>query len=328
MESVWTGREARFYRLGRHALLFGLRLLQISPGDAVLLPAFICRDLLAPINSVGAIPKFYDVDQRLQPVVLPQVPNVRAVVAVNYFGFPQDLDPFREYCLLHNAALIEDNAHGFLSRDSFGANLGERGDLGILSMRKTFPLPDGAALLVNNPDWRSRVAEPLPCRGGYLPLDYRTRAALLNLQRRTGFPSFVTAQTLIRFIRRLCTGQEVPLSDPASEYDMPANPAPHCRSLAMLATMGMADEVARRRALYEKTHDLLAKENIEPVFGSLPTGVAPYGYPFRADRERVDRVKEILRSVGMDCSHWPDLPTALEPIAPEHYRSVWLVSFV
>jgi len=321
-------KNIRYYRLGRHALLFGLRLLQIRPGDVVLIPAFICRDLLAPINAVGAIPKFYEVDRHLRPAGLPHAQNVRAVLAVNYFGFPQELEPFRKYCLQHDAALIEDNAHGFLSQDSSDAILGERGDMGIFSLRKTFLLPDGAALSVNKPEWQSRLAEQLPCCDGFLPLDYWASNTLSKLQRRTGFPAMSFTQKMIRSIRRLRTGQEVPLSDPASECKMPTNPAPHCRTLSMLLSLDMAAEIARRRTLYLKMHELLAKEGIEPIFSDLPKGVAPYGYPFHADRESADRIKAISRGLGMDCSHWPDLPAAIEPVAPVHYRSVWLVNFL
>ena len=318
----------RYYRLGRHALLFGLRLLRIQPGDVVLLPAFICRDLLAPIHAVGAIPIFYAVDRQLRPVDFPIAKNVRAVLAVNYFGFPQNLEPFRSYCLHHDAALIEDNAHGFLSQDSTGTSLGERGDLGIFSLRKTFLLPDGAALSVNKPDWQSRLETQLPCREEFLPLGYWARHELSKLQRRTGLPAMAMAQKTIRKIRRFRTGQEIPIPDPDSEHEMPANPAPHCRSLSMLSRLDLATEGARRRALYEKMHELLAEVGIEPIFGNLPEGVVPYGYPFYADRTGVDSVNVMSRTLGMDCINWPDLPGAVEPVASAHYHSVWLVNFI
>jgi hypothetical protein len=328
MELMWARREVRYYRLGRHALLFGLRLLQIRLGDVVLMPEYICRDLLAPIHAVGAKPIFYAVDRQLRPIDLPLAQNVRAVLAVNYFGFPQDLELFHDYCLQNGAALIEDNAHGFLSHDATGVPLGERGDLGIFSLRKTFQLPDGAALSVNNPEWQSRIEAQLPCREESMPLGYCARHTLSKLQRRTGVPVMAMAQKTIRCIRRFRTGYEIPRPDPDSEHDMPASPAPHCRTLSMLSTMDLVAEVARRRALYEKMHDLLAEVGIEPIFGDLPKGVVPYGYPFYADRKEADSVNVISRGLGMDCIHWPDLPAAVEPVALAHYHSVWLVNFI
>ncbi|MCU0641462.1 MAG: DegT/DnrJ/EryC1/StrS family aminotransferase [Candidatus Margulisbacteria bacterium] len=325
MELKWTTGEVRYFRLGRHALLAALKLLETKQGDAVLVPAFICRDLLAPIYAAGAIPVFYDVDRRLRPVALPEAQNVRAVLAVNYFGFPQELAPFRAYCARHNAALIEDNAHGFLSRDAAGALLGERGDLSIFSLRKTLVIPDGGALAVNKPEWRSRLEVQLPCSSRALPLGYRARYALSQIQRRTGINILLLSQKMVRLVRRFRTGEALPVSAPESESQLPANPEPHCRSLELIAKFEAAAEVTRRRTLYKRLHHLLAKEGVEPIFGDLSDGVAPYGYPFYADRNKADKVKNIAAGLGLDCVKWPDLPAAVEPLAPEHYQSARVV---
>ena len=85
--------------------------------------------------------------------------HCKALLAVNYFGFAQDLAPFREYCLRTGATLIEDNAHGFLSKDTSGVLLGTRADLGITSIRKTFRLVNGAALYFSGVEYSSLVAE-------------------------------------------------------------------------------------------------------------------------------------------------------------------------
>src|SRR3569623_1184814 len=139
----------RFYSLARHALVAGLRLYGIGQGDKVLLPEFICRDVLGALAAVGAQPVWYPVGPDLQPSRAPsEWPDARAVLAVNYFGFPQPLDPFRDYAAKQGAVLIEDNAHGFLSRDESGHWLGTRGDLGISSLRKTLLMSDGAMLMV------------------------------------------------------------------------------------------------------------------------------------------------------------------------------------
>ena len=46
--------------------------------------------------------------------------------------------------------IIEDNAHGFLSNDEKGVCLGSRTDIGLLSIRKSAFLPNGAAMIINN----------------------------------------------------------------------------------------------------------------------------------------------------------------------------------
>lgn len=293
----------------------------------MLVPEFICRDLLAPIHAVGAEPVFYAVDRQLQPIALPEAESVRAVLAVNYFGFAQDLKPFRLYCEQHGAALIEDNAHGFLSQDETGAVLGARGDLGLFSMRKTFSLPDGAALWVSKPEWQGRLEQALPGRNEPLPLVYRVKHSLARVQRQTGVPILALGQDLARGIRRWRTGHDVAPPSAESEYEMPPISAPHCRSLAALS-LDTAGEIVRRRELYREFHAALATMGIHPVFADLPVGTAPYGYPFYADSLAAQAVTKIARKHGLDCIHWPDLPAAVEPNAPQHYRSLWLVNFL
>jgi hypothetical protein len=318
----------RYFRLGRHALRAGLELLSMRTGDQILIPAFICRDLLAPIRAIGAEPIFYHVDEKLRPQALPRAPRVRAVLAVNYFGFAQDLAPFQEYCTRNEAVLIEDNAHGFLSHDESGNVLGARGDLGILSMRKTFTLPDGGALMANRPDLQSRLPAPLACRDEPLSVEFRIKRQLACLQRDTGLRVKSIGQDLARAIRWLRTGWAIAPSEPESEYDMPSVPAPHCNTLASLRGIDVAAESLRRRRLYGAVRDRLAGTGAQPIFSELVPGTVPYGYPFHANHEISMRAGRIARRLGLDCINWPDLPAAVTSNALPHYRSVWLVNFL
>jgi dTDP-4-amino-4,6-dideoxygalactose transaminase len=129
----------RFFSLGRFALVDGLRALDFAPGAFVLVPAFICRDLLAAIHAVAAVPIFYSVNQRLEPNDPSEAwPSGAEVLAVNYFGFAQDLSPFLGYCKRTGAILIEDNANGFLSAETSGTLLGARGDFDLIRMQYLF----------------------------------------------------------------------------------------------------------------------------------------------------------------------------------------------
>ena len=69
---------------------------------------------------------------------------------VNFFGFPQDIDVYRKFAKKSNSILIEDNAHGLFSKDKKYELLGTRGDVGILSVRKSVTLPNTGMLLINN----------------------------------------------------------------------------------------------------------------------------------------------------------------------------------
>ena len=60
----------RYFSLGRFAMRDALRYAEVKPGDIVLLPSFICRDLLSAVAELGAKTHFYNVDQALRPIHL------------------------------------------------------------------------------------------------------------------------------------------------------------------------------------------------------------------------------------------------------------------
>jgi hypothetical protein len=320
--------KIRYYRLGRHALFVAFSVIGLRPGDKVLLPAYICRDLLAPINAVGAIPVFYEVGIDMKPVMLPEIEGVRAVLAVNYFGFPQDLMPFRTYCDQHGIALIEDNAHGFLSCDETGMLLGERGDLGVYSIRKTFALPDGAMLMVNKPEWQSRLEQQLPFCSDRLPLGFWIKRGLSWLQRTTGITVLAKGQDLARLIRYLRTGHAIAPLLPENEFEMPGHPEPHRYTMSLLPKLDLIAEASRRCRLYKEFHERFLGLKIKSVFEYLPVGAVPYGYPFYADEQSAQEAIKLARKQGFDCVRWPDLPTEVVSKAPLHYRSLWMVNFI
>ena len=88
--------SVRYYSLARYAPLDALRLLSVGHGRRVLLPSFLCRDLLVPITLLGAAPCWYEVEPGLTPAGSPDTwPEADAVLAINYFGFRQDMIPSR-----------------------------------------------------------------------------------------------------------------------------------------------------------------------------------------------------------------------------------------
>ena len=322
-----AGGNVRLFSLARHALREVFSIIGVEAGDKVLIPGFVCRDILPAVHAVRAEAAYFPVARSLAPSALPVLHGVKAVLAVNYFGFPQELAVFREYCVDHGAVLIEDNAHGFLSCDAQGNALGSRGDFGIVSMRKTFALPDGGALLVNAKGWTERLAAPLACRNDRLPASFVAKRALARIQNATGIRVRTLGEQIARGCRWIVTGHALPVSLPESETEDLGDPAIHCESINILSKIQPAQEVHRRRRLYREFDRLLRGLDIEPVFGGLPAGVAPFGYPFRASRPEAAAVSRIASKKGVNCSYWPDLPSEVVPDAPDYYRNVWWVNF-
>ena len=258
-----SAHESRrlYYAYARHALVTALRLVRVESDSRVLLPEFICRDVLASLRAIGAEAVFYEVDDELQPRssislmhaldAVAQPPA--AIIAVNFFGFPADLARVRQLVPSRQVPVIEDNAHGWLSADQSGTPLGSRTEAGITSVRKTIRVPDGAYV-----EWRNDVTlntralhEPLTPRAEALPVSFRVRRAMSQIDARAPMAVMPLARDAVRLLRRL--GGKPSVSDNAAEeWNLPANRSPHRESLKFMSQLDNAREIARRRTLFER----------------------------------------------------------------------------
>ncbi|HVE12812.1 MAG TPA: DegT/DnrJ/EryC1/StrS family aminotransferase [Elusimicrobiota bacterium] len=323
LEDELPGRTVRYYSYGRRALAAALSALKLGPGKSVLFPEFVCRDLLSAAAAAGASCVFYPVGADLAPSEPPaRWPRAAAALAVNYFGFPQDLAPFEEYRRLTGAAIVEDNAHGLFSRDGAGRPLGTRGDWGIFSLRKSLPLPNGAALV--------GPAE-LPAQEPFAPAaDARAAARALvgSAARALGPRAALALLRSARALRAFKNGSRLPGPDPDSETRLPEPSRPCAELERPLEIAGPATELARRRRLFGEVAAILEGTGARALFSSLPEGVCPYAFPFRAAKDALAAAQRALGRAGLEPLPWPDLPSAVSGHAPEHYRDLWLAHFL
>ncbi len=318
----------RYLGYARDALHLALAGMGLGSGDSILLPAFICRDVLPSLSAVGVVPVYYTVDRSLQPAIdFDSLPPFKAVLVVNYFGFAQDLEPFRTYCKKSGAVLIEDNAHGLLSCDAGAHPLGTRGDVGLFSLRKTLPLQDGAALVVNDAALAARLN--LPEISGSTATSWRWRLkrlarALVPIVGVRGLRVIIAAgrvlrDSLSRRNARCLQMQTETERRPTSPY------ADFQRDLARTDPVA---EVSRRRELYQWLHEYLHEAPCTPIFGALDAHTVPYGYPFHAEPKNIPQIRRRLVRVGLDCFLWPDLPDEVRATMPDWYKNIWCVQFL
>ena len=320
--------DIRYFSLARHALIEALKVAGVGHGDKVLLPEFVCRDLLASISALGASACWYPIGRDLSPSTPPATwPNAKVVLAVNYFGFPQKLDVFHQYAANCGAVIIEDNAHGFLSRDENGRWLGARTRLGIFSLRKTFRMPDGAALIVNERRFQEKLAPQSSFSGkGY----NRSETIRLMLRRIPIIGRLLDkiATNVVRLIRIVRYGAAVEPIGVISESQLPISSPPWIGLSGALDAIDVVAETERRRSAYMKMALMAAKLNIQPIFTDLPANCVPYGFPFRANNGSFDSMRKFAAKDGYGIMSWPDLPSAIQTYAPAHYLDVRLVNFL
>jgi hypothetical protein len=265
------------------------------------------------------------VAENLGPATNPDVwPAADVVLAVNYFGFPQDMKPFRRYAERTGACVIEDNAHGFLSRDETGAWLGLRGDMGIFSLRKTFLLGTGAALTVQNMSRAVCLADQLPADGPEASSGVCWRR-LLRRVTRSRMPERLLAE-VARMGRRVATGYDIPPAAADAERTIPAPPSPARDLVDRLQVCDGTAETRRRRELYAAAAGDLSSVDCAPLFPCLLEGTVPYGMPVYCDDAKV--LVAVARRYACDVFPWPDLPAAVASDAPPHYRRLHVVNFL
>ncbi len=321
--SFFGGRQMYYYSYGRYALIEGLRASGIKPGDPVLMPAYICFEVEEELKRHGFNPIYYHVKPDLTLSSTPEeLPTAKAILFVNYFGFATQPAPFFAYAAQHKALVIEDNSHGLLSRDGAGQLLGTRGDIGVFSIRKTFPLQNGAALVFNNSKARvdsiATLDEAKPTLGG------RLRQVLKSIVR------FITPwlggdDALVRIYLKLKSklGGEIPVQV-SEAYHFSFAPNPAFKLGAKLASYDLAHETARRRAVYFKLDSLLREFGAVPVFPVCDRMTVPYAYAFRIKPGCEAKLHRFLSSYGLKASLWPVLPKSLTEV-PDHYRNIWFV---
>lgn len=314
LEDLLAPAQVRYYGLGRAAMTAAFRSAGLGLGDAVLFPALICGEAVEAATVLGCEPRYYPVAPGLEAgSAESEWPQAKAVVAVDYFGFPQDLAPFHRYASRTRALVIEDNAHGLFSRAPDGALLGLRADAGIFSLRKTIALANGAALAVPP---GGRV--PLPAQGSFQagePARFRVKRALRRAGRAIG-------SVPLRALHRLARGGAGGGGGPEGPPDPP---------VALAGELRVADpelEVERRRALYLWCDERARPLGAQPVFPALPTGVSPFAYAYRASAGTAEALEALFDEAGLDVFSWPELPRGLEDSAPEHYRDIRCVRFL
>lgn len=146
-----------------HALEMSALLLDIQPGDEVIVPSFTFVSTVNAFLLRGAKPVFVDVrpdtlcldERRLEAAV---TRATKAIVPVHYAGVACDMDPILALAKRGGITVVEDNAHGLFAKYK-GRLLGTLGALATQSFHETKNLTcgEGGALLINDPRFRDRA---------------------------------------------------------------------------------------------------------------------------------------------------------------------------
>jgi dTDP-4-amino-4,6-dideoxygalactose transaminase len=146
-----------------HALELAALLLDIQPGDEVIVPSFTFVSTVNAFVLRGATPVFADIRPDTLNLNERQLPDLissrtRAIVPVHYAGVGCEMDVIGRVAAQHSIPVVEDNAHGLFGRYR-GRCLGTFGTFAAQSFHETknFTCGEGGALLINEPAFVERA---------------------------------------------------------------------------------------------------------------------------------------------------------------------------
>lgn len=286
--------------LARTALKLGLTELNAKPGQIILVPNYCCDVVLHPLSELKLRVETYKLKSDLTPdwdyLNAIDTQNVFGLMMIHYFGQPQNVEKFYNYCQFNKIKLIEDNAHGFGGSYN-GRHLGEFGDIGISSPRKILGTPQGGLLFLRKVSRKTNLKASL-----------RTPAfhyQVLNLSKLLISRFWPIYNYLI--VRKL---RKYNFSDP---YAFKEKMRPHHRFSVFenfFLKRAKIEEIAiLRRQYWKEWHEYLTKRGLRPVFSKLDESSCPWAIPFYCNNieQRNTWIKwGLINNLPLFC--WPSLP--------------------
>ncbi len=146
-----------------HALEMCAFLLELGPGDEVIVPSFAFVTTVNAFAIRGAKPVFADVrpdtlnidETKIERLI---TKRTKAIVVLHYAGVACEMDAILAVAKKHGVAVVEDNAHGLFAKYK-SRWLGTLGCLATQSFHETknFTCGEGGALLVNDAKYNERA---------------------------------------------------------------------------------------------------------------------------------------------------------------------------
>jgi dTDP-4-amino-4,6-dideoxygalactose transaminase len=276
-----------------HALEMTALLLDIQPGDEIIVPDFAFVTTINAFVLRGARPLFADVrpdtlnldEARLEQHI---TERTKAIMVLHYAGVGCEMDAIMDIAGRYRLAVLEDNAHGLFAKYK-GQFLGTFGSMAAQSFHETknFQCGEGGALLINDPQYSER-AEIIREKGtnrsrffrgqvdkytwvdigsSYLPSDMLAAFLLAQLEAR---------ETIQAKRRRIWERYDQGLRDWAQSYgvQLPCIPAYCEQAYHMFYLLLPSLEVRQALIAHLKAHDILS------VFHYLPLHLSEMGQKY------------------------------------------------
>jgi dTDP-4-amino-4,6-dideoxygalactose transaminase len=272
------------------ALEIAALLLDIQPGDEIIMPSYTFVSTANAFVLRGGIPVFVDIredtlnlNENLIEAAITS--RTRAIAPVHYAGVSCEMDTITSIAKRHNLKVVEDAAQGVMSSYK-GRALGSIGDLGAYSFHETKNVisGEGGALLVNDPELSLR-AEIIREKGTDRSRFFRGEADKYTWQEVGS--SFLPGELIAAFLlaqleeadritqeRLTCWQLYHELLKPLESKGILRSPIvpDGCQHNAHMYYVLLSPEIDRQKVLYE-----LKRNEISSVFHYVPLHSSPAG---------------------------------------------------
>lgn len=163
MESKFSAKKILLTTSCTAALEMSALLLDIQPGDEVIMPSYTFVSTANAFAMYGAKIVFVDIrpdtmniDENLIEAAITK--KTKCIVVVHYAGVGCEMDTIKEIAYKYQIPLVEDAAQGVMASYK-GQALGTIGDLGCYSFHETknYVMGEGGALVINNEQYIERA---------------------------------------------------------------------------------------------------------------------------------------------------------------------------
>jgi pyridoxal phosphate-dependent aminotransferase EpsN len=151
---------------GSAALHLALRVAGVAPGDEVWVSSMTFAGGVFPINYLGAIPRFFDLDPKSWTIDVSLLSHElkkaalqsrlpKAIVPTDLYGQSSDLDELESLAAHYGVSVICDSAESFGASYKNGRKAGTGGDAAILSFNgnKIITTSGGGMLVTKHQQW-------------------------------------------------------------------------------------------------------------------------------------------------------------------------------
>ena len=163
MEEKFNAQKILLTTSCTSALEMAAILLDIQPGDEVILPSYTFVSTADAFVMVGAKIVFVDINPKTMNIDENKIEEAitsktKAIVVVHYAGISPDMDRIMKIAKEHNLKVVEDSAQGVMAKykDKY---LGTIADLGCYSFHETknYSMGEGGAIVINDPELIERA---------------------------------------------------------------------------------------------------------------------------------------------------------------------------